>query len=404
MDDGRDLTGKLWPVHLKPKPDELLSSWLVRLSMAHGQKLHTFCSIAWPGKPIWNRDIDKSADAEITNTLSYKTATPIKKVGATTLAAYQGVLYEKHNHFGPTAWIMPVGIYHRTRVQFGLQYCPRCLAEDKEPYFRRKWRLAFVVVCERHCKLLHDRCPHCEAPINFHRDELGNFRKFAPTSMVGCYACGYDLRTSRGDSTGSSPVTRAEVEFTARLLRMLSSGVSRVSHSVTTYSHLFFTGLRQLMKIIAMRNKRIDKLRQVISDTYGVETYVPGATRQPDIQEQSLRDRRRLLGLTRCLLDEWPHRFIALAQEHGIWSSTWLRHLESGSRQQSQAAPFWYWEVVHEHLNRTRYCPSDEETGEAIRYLRRSRAALNKSTLARLLGVAAVRRKDLFEQSQSIKA
>ena len=36
------LSGRLWPAHVKPQQDELLSSWLVRLAMAHGVKLHTF--------------------------------------------------------------------------------------------------------------------------------------------------------------------------------------------------------------------------------------------------------------------------------------------------------------------------------------------------------------------------
>jgi hypothetical protein len=381
--DRRIFSGTLWPAHLKPKPDELLSSWLMRLSMAHGQKLHTFCSLAWPGKAIWNRDVDKSASAEIVHTLSNKTATPVLRAQATTLSAYEGVLYEKHNRFGPNPWIMPVGIYHRTRVQFGLQYCPLCLAEDEEPYFRRKWRLAFMVICENHHKLLHDRCPQCGGAVNFHRDELGDFRKYAPTSMINCYVCGFDLRTLRDNSSRYSPATRAEVEFAVRLLQIINTGVARVSQAVTAYSHLYFTVLRQLMKIIGMRNTKIERLRQAIGDTYGVETYVPAKKQQPDIQEQSIPERRQLPGLTRCLLEEWPDRFIALAQEHGIWSSTWLRHLESGSRQQSQAAPFWFWEVVYEHLNRTRYCPSDEEMGEAIRYLRRSGAVLNKSTLSR---------------------
>src|SRR5947209_15013384 len=126
--------------------------------------------MAWPHKSIWNRDIYKSADAEVLRTLSEKTATPAERVRATTLAAYEGMLYEKHNHFGPTAWIMPVGVYHRTRRQFGLQYCPRCLADDKDPYYRRRWRLAFMVLCETHHTLLLDRCPRCGAAVNFHRN------------------------------------------------------------------------------------------------------------------------------------------------------------------------------------------------------------------------------------------
>lgn len=33
---GSGLSGKLYPVHLKPKDDELLTSWIVRLALAHG--------------------------------------------------------------------------------------------------------------------------------------------------------------------------------------------------------------------------------------------------------------------------------------------------------------------------------------------------------------------------------
>jgi hypothetical protein len=148
------LSGELWPVHIKPKEDELLSSWLVRLAMAQGLKLHTFCSITWPLKQIWNRDIDRSASAELLETLSKKTATPVERVRATTLAAYESALYEEHKSLGPAAWITPIGVYHRIHTKCGLQFCLLCLAEDEEPYYRRKWRLAFMVACEKHHVLL----------------------------------------------------------------------------------------------------------------------------------------------------------------------------------------------------------------------------------------------------------
>lgn len=365
--------------------------------MGHGLKLHTFCSIAWPGKAIWNRDIDKSADAEVVQTLSLRTGTSLERAHATTLAAYEGILYDKHNRFGPNPWIMPVGVYHRTRRQFGLQYCPTCLAEDIEPYFRRKWRLGFLVVCEKHGTQVYDRCSQCGMAVNFHRDELGNFRKFAPVSMTLCFACGSDLREATNKVSHSRAVTPMEVGFTAELLLAMDKGVATVCETSATYSHLYFTVLRQLMKIVGMRDKRVGKLRQAVSITYGVEDYIPGrGERRRDVEEEGVQQRRQLLGLARCLLEEWPHRFIALAQAHKVWSSTWLRHLESGSRRRSQPAPFWFWEVVHEHLYRTRYCPSPEETAAAISYLRRSGAILNKSSLARLLGVAFFRRKSLL--------
>ncbi len=40
-----------------------------------------------------------------------------------------------------------------------LQFCPHCLAEDEQPYFRREWRLATTIACVRHGSRLTDRCP-----------------------------------------------------------------------------------------------------------------------------------------------------------------------------------------------------------------------------------------------------
>lgn len=259
----------LWPVHLKPKDDELLSSWLVRLARAHRLKVHTFCSLTWPGKQIWNRDIDNSADAELLEVLSIRTGTSINRVRATTLGYYAGILYEKHNTLGPSSWIMPIGIYHRTRKQYGLQFCPRCLAEDEEPFFRRKWRLAFVVLCARHNTLLHDCCPHCGSPVNFHRGELGDYRKSVAESLTLCYICRFDLRSINKHLNTS--VTQTESAFTTMLLQSVDDGYVRLNENVATYSQLFFIGLRQLMKILAMRNNRVDKLRHTISYQFGVE-------------------------------------------------------------------------------------------------------------------------------------
>jgi hypothetical protein len=65
-------------------------------------------------------------------------------------------------------WVMAQGSRNRRRFG-GLQYCPHCLAEDPQPYFRRHWRLAWHVGCEQHQRLLADHCGHCRAPVEPHR-------------------------------------------------------------------------------------------------------------------------------------------------------------------------------------------------------------------------------------------
>jgi hypothetical protein len=150
------------------------------------------------------------------------------------------------------------------------------------------------------------------------------------------------------------------------------------------------------MKILAMSDKRIVNLRQAISKTYGVEVYTPSALRLIDVQELGVQERRQLLGLASCLLQEWPHRFVELSQKFKVWSSLWLRHVDSPVKGRATSAPFWFWSAVHDQLYRARYRPSYEEMRAAIRYLTLSQGAFNKSELARLLGVAIVRRNAWF--------
>ncbi|MGH9908482.1 MAG: TniQ family protein, partial [Pyrinomonadaceae bacterium] len=66
-------TGTLWPVHLKPQEDELLSSWLARLALAHGQTEASFTIRVWPGRILVARDVDLWNDPTIFETLFIKT-------------------------------------------------------------------------------------------------------------------------------------------------------------------------------------------------------------------------------------------------------------------------------------------------------------------------------------------
>lgn len=251
-----------------------------------------------------------------------------------------------------------------------------------------------MTVCEEHHVQLQDRCPKCGAAINFHRNELGDHRKLVGLSLTLCHVCGLDLRTA--DELVTCKDRQAliakldEVNFEKGLLRALNSGFVKLSEDLTIYSMLYFTGLRHLMKILAMCNKRIETLRHAIAESYGVAVYTPPPS-HPDVQELNTTARRQLLGLARCLLEEWPHRFIELSQRCKVWSALWLRHLEPYSK--GRVAPFWFWSVVHAHLYRARYCPSNEEVKAATAHLKNRGRILTDSSLSRLLGVSVLPRR-----------
>jgi hypothetical protein len=382
------------PVHLKPLNDEILSSWLVRLAMAHGMKVHTFCSNTLSGKAIWNRDIDKCADKELVEILSNLTGASIEKVVSTILVDFEGSLYEKHNKFGPTPWILPIGVYHRKRIHFGMQFCSFCLSEDKVPYFRRKWRLVFMVICEKHKVPLEDRCPACKSPIIFHRNELGNFHKLKATSLTTCYSCQRDLRHVPKNFEVRSSIER-EALFVKKLLQTIEDGFFEVSKNNLVHSTLFFVVLHQIMKILAKNDKRVIKLKEIITKEANSCPYnlsdLTELNHKLDIQEQPIYFRRQLLFFAAYLLNDWSSKFVQLSTECKIWSSLWLRNMDGSQGTRSQIAPFWFWSVIHEHLCRKRYNPTSKEIEETIKYLGNNQIPQTKSSVSRLLGAVYLR-------------
>jgi hypothetical protein len=188
---------KLWPIRSRPLPDELLSSWLVRLAHGHGLKVQTFCNLIFGNQlQVWNRDIDRHAPSWLLQELLRRTGIPWPTILETTLRAYESRLYRKFRSAGALQWVLSLKIYHRKRTGFGLQFCPLCLRSDRVPYYRKRWRVALSTVCPDHEVMLLDRCPECHASIAVHRVDMRD-RTLSERALSYCHACGFDLSESQ---------------------------------------------------------------------------------------------------------------------------------------------------------------------------------------------------------------
>jgi hypothetical protein len=239
-----------WPVRPRPERDELLSSWLQKLSSENGQKLQAFCDCEFGSqRQLWNRDIDRLAPAWLLNALSRKTGLTRSIVANTTFRPYAGTIFRNRRVTGQLRWILSLQIYHRKRRGYGLQYCAQCLAEDREPYFRRRWRVAYCTFCPDHATLLHDRCFRCGSPVAFHRRELGKPLLLAAGPMSICHQCGFDLRDSPGREVPiCSPDTH---QRTVALLKSLE-----LNHRTEpAFGFSFHLILHQMCKIIVSEEK-----------------------------------------------------------------------------------------------------------------------------------------------------
>lgn len=170
-----DVCSDQWPIEVSPEPDELLSSWLHRLSIANGLAPRHFGNVLGQGGGMWSARLDNALPSATSRLLSHHCRIFSNKIDFRENKLRRLLLPLRYTG-------------HRKRSTW-LQYCPQCLADDVEPYFRRRWRLATTISCQVHGGRLRDRCPSCGHGV-------AAFGQPEPIAQHFCTICGYDLRAA----------------------------------------------------------------------------------------------------------------------------------------------------------------------------------------------------------------
>ncbi len=177
-----------WLIKVPILPGEIFSSWLVRVAFAYGMDPLDLTYLLWGKWRVWTTDLDRSMDD--CKLAVIKNANIVKCD-----SLYESFLYPVAsqvaaiNNQAVWPWILAVGSRNRKRYG-GMQFCPKCLYEDDESYFRLKWRFAWRTCCAVHNLALIDKCPKCFAAIEYHRNE------FDEPYLYLCGNCKFDLRKS----------------------------------------------------------------------------------------------------------------------------------------------------------------------------------------------------------------
>jgi hypothetical protein len=325
----------LWPIRPRPLPDELLSSWLVRLAHSHGLKVQTFCHLIFGGTlQVWNRDIDRLAPSWLLQELQGRTGISWEDVSKTTLRAYEKHLYRKFRTAGVLPWILNLKMYHRKRAGFGLQFCALCLRNDRVPYFRKLWRVALNTVCAIHGNLLPDRCPKCDASIALHPADMSG-RIIDEQLLACCHACGFDLSNSRVEQPEFYDSHCAAVLATA--CEDVQSGQDQTSEwdlgRLHTFSHL--------CHILTSRYLHV-KLRPFILHELSVPD-IPLTVGRLPIEMRPIRERHHLIQIAAWLFVDIRARITQAWYEGAVRQNILLKDFEH--------APDWYRNIIEEFPN-----------------------------------------------------
>lgn len=256
--------GRLWPAHPKPLPDELLSSWIVRVAQANGIKLQTLCWMLFGNeRSPWNRDVDRSAPKWLIKAICEHTGAKYWDAYHTTLTTYRTILYPSRRRSGQLRWILPIRTFAMTRKGYGQQFCPQCLAEDQTPYFRKFWRTALFTFCPTHQVMLYDACPSCRVPVAFHRRDFGvEIEKAGPICV--CYACRFDFRM------GARVIPALPSEEIREIFIGMLRFVQRPVLQTERFDPGFFVVLHQLCRIMGSRQNR-GHLGNFVAERLGFE-------------------------------------------------------------------------------------------------------------------------------------
>lgn len=308
-----------WVISPRPYFSELLSSFLVRVAHAHGLSPYRFCSFHFPHCAIWNRDIDRSANDDLLYRIAVKAQTSVAVIRSLTLQDWEvevggGPSARRGVPPAVTPWINVLGIFHRTRRRYGMQYCPHCLQEDV--FYQKIWRLSFVTVCTRHACPLLDCCSRCQAPVAYHRNDA---------FYLNCGHCGYPLSLSKAEP---------EQDITGRLVsQMKFLGALELNFTVLGQfaipSREFFQGVMVMLQIIKTQLRNDIRHRHVPPLLRGFAGVRIEAARVSDRAQQCV-------GLS-WLLEEWPERFYTLTEDLSLNRRAFVAH---------ESMPTWLRDVV----------------------------------------------------------
>lgn len=356
-------TVRPWPYRPRPLPDELLTSYTVRLALGLDLKPITFLNTVWgSARNLLAQDLDNFVPERVATRIAQGACIDVEAVGGMALSGYVGTLLATHNPRGRNPWLLPTTIDNNRRRRHGLQFCPTCLAADPAPYFRRRWRLAFVTSCTEHGVLLRDRCATCGEPVHQH----------GAASPRHCSACGAGLCVPT-----KALALHEHLGWQARLEAGLDQGWIMLG-SEPTRAHVVFSIVRQIAALL-VNGARADRLRVQAARAWGGDPtpYAKPTSRQP-IEYLDVAERHRLFDMVARLMQGWPHRFVHACHEADFHRSHAIRDMTD--------PPFAYEDVLRSYMDRTAYRSTEPEVAAAAAWLRRTKGRATYPDLKAICG------------------
>lgn len=342
--------------------DESLSSWRQRLAMANGFRLFPLA----PGE-LRRLDPDVAPPWQALQWVADTHGTTHEQISRMTAAGRYGTT-QNTSVKGPRRWIVSMQYSRSAHRRYGLPYCPECLREDSEPYFRLHWRSCLHSHCLRHGTLFQETCSRCNTVA-----WPGLCVKTATyaTSWSAphiCSVCSMDLRDAApGEFVGAMPmlVRAPSVEETIVLGDGLPVTAQGYGDAVWVVCQLFIR-IRSARRIA----KHHLSLAPLLSDLHTQTARC--------VEELPIHLRHRLTTRVHELFTQWPTKLANFCASAQISAA----HLS----QDREDCPAWFNDFVRQHLCMQVRGISVVQVRAVCERLNASGQPVNKASVSRVLG------------------
>lgn len=321
------LNNKIMPGYIPPEKEELLSSWIFRLSRAHKIKPFSFTKFYFNESVFWSRDVDKFIYKKVIDKLTQITPLSEKEILNLHLISYQDIIFNTPLIVSYTQGITNLGIYHRKRKNNGLLACPKCL--EKRGYYKKSWRLLTSLICvECNCNMI-DRCPDCSSPIIFQRLEIGDKDNYKERPIYLCWKCNFDLRSDFEIVKENSLIHNYQKQINS----CIYDGYMRNA----SYS---FSYIQILLNILG-KSKTNSTTWIRVKNAFMTEFSLVDDEFHSTSLDTSIQFRRKMLPIIFALLDDIPGKFIPFCEKYFLRYSDFAKDKEQ--------LPFWFYKIFREY-------------------------------------------------------
>lgn len=370
-------------ISLKPLPDELLSSWLIRTAFAHHVPMSTFCTdfINGDGGSITRRDLDFYLNHTFFENLSAKSRLSVNTVLSMSLRSLEGYLYVCNDCLYPPDLVRRL---QDKRTHYGLLYCPKCLAEDAHPYYRKQWRYHFYNACTKHKIFLIDRCGSCQERVRIAKMKVSE-------TITLCSKCGKDLRLTSIHRIPDS--LTYGIEAIEWFEKGLTNGYFIIGNA--KIRSLFIFQVHTILSVL------LDKGEQLHLATFPMIDHYKALCRR----EEHYHSKKAMLIYKNFFLNAMVYYLLQDVPNHLKQFATDNRLTHRNFTHDFQNKPFWYQKMIDELVpmqNKVGRNINESEVIGAINYLKNSGAKVTQESVASIVGCHFTIHKQFVSQYKRI--